>query len=73
MLLIILVVSFTFEHSMQTALNDVELQKVTIEKQSTELEKLIEDKDNIIRILAHDLTKSISEHYDSHTAVAEAG
>jgi len=60
LLLIILVVSFTFEHSMQTALNDVESQKVTIEKQSVELEKLIEDKDNIIRILAHDLRNPLA-------------
>lgn len=60
LLLIIIVVSFTFEHSMQTALNDVELQKVTIEKQSKELEKLIEDKDNIIRILAHDLRNPLA-------------
>lgn len=55
LLLIIMVVSFTFEHSMQTAMRDVELQKVTIEKQSGELAKLIEEKDDIIRILAHDL------------------
>lgn len=60
LLLIIMVVSFTFEHSMQTALNDVEAQKVTIEKQSVELEKLIEDKDNIIRILAHDLRNPLA-------------
>jgi signal transduction histidine kinase len=60
LLLIILVVSFTFESSMQRALNDVEAQKVTIEKQSLELEKLIEDKDNIIRILAHDLRNPLA-------------
>lgn len=52
---IIVVVSFTFESSMQRALDDVEMQKRTIEEQSAALEKLIEDKDNIIRILAHDL------------------
>jgi signal transduction histidine kinase len=60
LLLIIMVVSFTFESSMQRALNDVEAQKITIEKQSIELEKLIEDKDNIIRILAHDLRNPLA-------------
>jgi signal transduction histidine kinase len=60
LLLIIMVVSFTFENSMQNALNDVESQKITIEKQSIELEKLIEDKDNIIRILAHDLRNPLA-------------
>ncbi|HEY8937630.1 MAG TPA: HAMP domain-containing sensor histidine kinase [Cyclobacteriaceae bacterium] len=60
LLLIIMVVSFTFESSMQRALNDVEAQKVTIQKQSAELEKLIEDKDNIIRILAHDLRNPLA-------------
>jgi signal transduction histidine kinase len=60
LLLIIMVVSFTFENSMQTALSDVERQKVTIEKQSGELEKLIEDKDNMIRILAHDLRNPLA-------------
>jgi signal transduction histidine kinase len=60
LLLIIMVVSFTFEDSMQRALNDVESQKVTIQQQSSELEKLIEDKDNIIRILAHDLRNPLA-------------
>lgn len=60
LLLIIMVVSFTFESSMQRALSDVESQKITIEKQSAELEKLIEDKDNIIRILAHDLRNPLA-------------
>jgi signal transduction histidine kinase len=60
LLMIIMTVSFTFENSMQRALNDVEDQKVTIEKQSAELEKLIEDKDNIIRILAHDLRNPLA-------------
>jgi signal transduction histidine kinase len=60
LLLIIMVVSFTFEESMQRALNDVESQKVTIQQQSAELEKLIEDKDNIIRILAHDLRNPLA-------------
>lgn len=60
LLLIIMVVSFTFEYSMQRALHDVETQKVTIEKQSIVLEKLIEDKDHIIRILAHDLKNPLA-------------
>jgi signal transduction histidine kinase len=60
LLMIIMVVSFTFESSMLRALNDVEAQKITIEKQSAELEKLIEDKDNIIRILAHDLRNPLA-------------
>jgi signal transduction histidine kinase len=60
LLLIIMVVSFTFESSMQRALSDVESQKITIQKQSVELEKLIEDKDNIIRILAHDLRNPLA-------------
>jgi signal transduction histidine kinase len=55
LLLIIMVVSMTFESSMHRALSDVEAQKATIEKQSVELEKLLEEKDNIIAILAHDL------------------
>ena len=55
LLLIIMVVSMTFEMSMYRALADVEAQKATIEIQSVELEKLIEYKDNIIEILAHDL------------------
>ncbi|MBS1682648.1 MAG: HAMP domain-containing histidine kinase [Bacteroidetes bacterium] len=60
LLLIIMVVSFTFENSMQTAMRDVEQQKVTIEKQSIELAKLIEDKDHIIEILAHDLKNPLA-------------
>ncbi len=60
LLLIIMVVSMTFESSMHRALADVEAQKATIEKQSVELEKLIEDKDNIIAILAHDLRNPLA-------------
>jgi signal transduction histidine kinase len=60
LLLIIMVVSFTFENSMQRALMDVELKKRTIEKQSLELENLLEEKDNIIRILAHDLRNPLA-------------
>jgi signal transduction histidine kinase len=60
LLLIIMVVSFTFEHTMHRAMNDVEAQKFTIEKQSSELRILLEEKDHIIRILAHDLKNPIN-------------
>jgi signal transduction histidine kinase len=60
LLLIIMVVSFTFEHTMHRAMNDVEAQKLTIEKQSSELRILLEEKDHIIRILAHDLKNPIN-------------
>ncbi len=60
LLMIIMVVSFVFESSMQRAMSDVQSQKVTIEQQSAVLEKLIEDKDNIIRILAHDLRNPLA-------------
>ncbi len=60
LLLIIMVVSMTFESSMLRALTDVEAQKETIEAQSLELEKLIDDKDNIIAILAHDLRNPLN-------------
>jgi signal transduction histidine kinase len=60
LLLIIMVVSMTFESSMHRALLDVEAQKATIEKQSAELEKLLEDKDHIIGMLAHDLRNPLA-------------
>lgn len=60
LLLIIMVVSMTFEAGMQRALKDVEAQKATIEKQSVELEKLVDEKDNIIGILAHDLRNPLN-------------
>jgi signal transduction histidine kinase len=60
MLLIIMVVSMTFESIMRRALVDVEAQKATIEEQSAALEKLVEEKDNIIAILAHDLRNPLS-------------
>lgn len=60
LLLIIMVVSMTFEAGMQRALRDVEAQKETIEKQSAELEKLVDEKDNIIGILAHDLRNPLN-------------
>lgn len=62
LLLIVLFISFVFEAAQSKALVDLEekneqlnSQKETIGVQSTELEKLIEEKDYIIRILAHDL------------------
>jgi len=60
LLLIIMVVSFTFEYAMQQAMADVEAQKKTIEKQASSLERLIEEKDHIIRILAHDLKNPLA-------------
>jgi len=60
LLLIIMVVSMTFEAGMQRALADVEAQKATIEKQSAALVKLIEEKDHIIGILAHDLRNPLA-------------
>ncbi len=60
LLLIIMVVSFTFEHTMQRAMRDVESQKQTIEIQSLELQKLLDEKDHIIRILAHDLKNPLN-------------
>uniref|UniRef100_UPI00404A656E sensor histidine kinase n=1 Tax=Fulvivirga sp. TaxID=1931237 RepID=UPI00404A656E len=62
LLLIILFISFVFEFTQSKALKDLEesnavlkTQKETIASQSKTLEKLIEEKDYIIRILAHDL------------------
>jgi signal transduction histidine kinase len=62
LLLIILFVGFVFEFVQTRALRELESknakleeQKTTIASQSEALEKLIEEKDYIIRILAHDL------------------
>ena len=62
LLLIILFISFVFEFTQSKALKDLEesnaqlqVQKETIASQSRTLVKLIEEKDYIIRILAHDL------------------
>lgn len=60
LLLIIMVVSMTFESIMRRALVDVEEQKATIEEQSAALEKLVEEKDTIIAILAHDLRNPLA-------------
>ncbi|MEO1054752.1 MAG: HAMP domain-containing sensor histidine kinase [Bacteroidota bacterium] len=62
LLLIILVIAFVFEYIQSQALQALKAknqilksQKSTISAQSRELEQLIEEKDYIIRILAHDL------------------
>ncbi|WP_185152516.1 sensor histidine kinase, partial [Fulvivirga aurantia] len=62
LLLIVMFMAFVFESNQTNALLDLErknkqleAQKETIGRQSTDLEQLIEDKDYIIRILAHDL------------------
>jgi len=62
LLLIILFIAFVFEFTQSKTLKSLEVknellesQKETIAQQSTDLEKLIEEKDVIIRILAHDL------------------
>ncbi len=67
LLLIILVISAVFESVQTKALRDLEIknrqleeQKQTISSQSEELEKLIDDKDHIIRILAHDLKNPLA-------------
>ena len=67
LLLIVLVISAVFESVQTKALRDLEVknrlleeQKKTIEVQSKELEKLIDDKDHIIRILAHDLKNPLA-------------
>lgn len=67
LLLIIMVVSLVFEGTQKRALREVEeknrvlkKQKETIAKQSLELKQMIEDKDQIIRILAHDLKNPLA-------------
>lgn len=55
LLLIIMVVSMVFESTQRKAIMEIEHQKNTIKEQSNELEKLLEEKDHIIRILAHDM------------------
>lgn len=62
LLLIILFISFVFEHTQTTALNSLaetnaklQEQKEMIESQSEHLAKLVEEKDYIIRVLSHDL------------------
>jgi len=67
LLLITLFIAFVFEYSQARALNELEegnkvlqTQKNTITLQSSELKELIEEKDYIIRILAHDLKNPLS-------------
>lgn len=67
LLLIILVISAVFESvqtnalkSLQKQNEQLENQKETIAEQSKKLEKLIDDKDHIIRILAHDLKNPLA-------------
>lgn len=67
LLLIIMVISFVFEATQNRALQDLAdqntllaEQKTTITAQSARLETLIEDKDQIIRILAHDLKNPLA-------------
>ena len=67
LLLIIMVVSLVFETTQTKALKDLQVkntlleqQKQTIGEQSKKLEKLIDDKDHIIRILAHDLKNPLA-------------
>ncbi len=67
LLLIILFISFVFEHTQTKALNDLQQtntqlqnQKDTIATQSERLTKLLEEKDYIIRILAHDLRSPLN-------------
>lgn len=67
LLLIVLFIAFVFEYIQsraQKVLEEknvlLESQKQTIEKQSDELSNLIEEKDYIIRILAHDLRNPLS-------------
>lgn len=62
LLLIILFVAFVFEYTQSAALNILEetnqllkTQKETISHQSFELKELLEEKNYIIRVLAHDL------------------
>lgn len=67
LLLIILLIAFVFEYIQSKSLKSLEeknrlleSQKETIASQSEELEELIEEKDYIIRILAHDLRNPLA-------------
>lgn len=67
LLLIILLIGFVFESIQSKALSELQnknellkIQKETIAAQSSKLEQLIDDKDQIIRILAHDLNNPLS-------------
>lgn len=67
LLLIVMLVSLVFEGvqakaliNLETKNEQLEDQKATISSQAVELERLIEDKDHIIRILAHDLKNPLA-------------
>ncbi|MEO9964417.1 MAG: HAMP domain-containing sensor histidine kinase [Reichenbachiella sp.] len=67
LLLIVLFIAYVFESIQRKALTSVEekntilkTQSETIHKQSIDLKKLIEEKEYIIRILAHDLKNPLS-------------
>ena len=67
LLLIIMVVSMVFESVQRKALADLEKkndilkrQKGTIEDQASTMEKLLDEKDQIIRIMAHDLKNPLA-------------
>ena len=60
LLLIVLVISAVFESVQTNALKNLQAQKETIAEQSKRLEKLIDDKDHIIRVLAHDLKNPLA-------------
>ena len=67
LLLIIMIVSMVFESVQRRALSDLETnnellrkQKATIEKQTRDLEQLLDEKDQIIRIMAHDLKNPLA-------------
>jgi len=77
LLLIVLFIAFVFEYSQSKALADLEesnekleVQKTTITAQSSELEALIEEKDFLIRVLAHDL-KSPLKNIESLATLLE--
>ena len=67
LLLIVLFIAYVFESNQRRALNELEKtneqlnkQKETISLQSANLEKHVEEKEYIIRILAHDLKNPLS-------------
>lgn len=67
LLLMVLFIAYVFESIQRKALTEVEEkntileeQKATISKQSVDLRKHVEDKEYIIRILAHDLKNPLS-------------
>lgn len=78
LLLIILFIAFVFEYTQSAALKRLEesngllkKQKDTISHQSSELKDLLEEKNYIIRVLAHDLKGPLS-NIDSITKLMES-